>query len=334
MILAGDIGGTKTHLALFRDRGQRLITVREEIFPSQDYASLDELIQKFIHHEESGSIQCACFGVAGPVIHNRCETTNLPWIVDAKQISQRFGIASVLLLNDLQAMAYGALYLTEEEYCVLNQGQLDPQGNRAIIAAGTGLGETILFWNGVEYHASASEGGHADFAPRSPMEIKLLEYLWKRFPRVSYERVLSGPGLVNIYQFLKDTGQGEEPSWLANRLKEEDPAAVITEAALAGTAELCVKAVDLFVSLYGAEAGNLALKALTTGGVYIGGGIAPKMIKKLQDGTFMRSFTDKGRFSSLLSRIPVQVILNEETALLGAASFAQRHVERTRKAKR
>ncbi len=333
MILAGDIGGTKTHLALFRADGKHRRPVRQQIFHSRDYSDLGEILQKWLRGQ-THSIRVACFGVAGPVVHGRCETTNLPWIVDAKPISQRFGIASVVLLNDLQAMAYGALGLSEEEYCVLNKGQPDPHGNKAIIAAGTGLGEAILFWNGVEHHASASEGGHADFAPHSPMEIKLLEYLWKRFTRVSYERVLSGPGLVNIYQFLKDTGQDEEPSWLANRFKEEDPAAVITEVALAGTVELCVKAVDLFVSLYGAEAGNLALKALATGGVYVGGGIAPKMIKKLQDGMFMKSFMDKGRFSSLLSRIPVQVILNEETGLLGAASFAQRHVRRTRRLKR
>lgn len=333
MILAGDVGGTKTHLALFRADGKHRRPVREQIFHSRDYSDLGEILQEWLKRQ-TRSIRIACFGVAGPVIHGRCETTNLPWIVDAKQISQRFRIESVSLLNDLQAMAYGVLHLSEEEYCVLNQGQPDPHGNKAIIAAGTGLGEAILFWNGVEYHASASEGGHADFAPRSPMEIKLLEYLWKRFTRVSYERVVSGPGLVNIYQFLKDTGQGEEPSWLANRLKEEDPAAVITEVALAGTVELCVKAVDQFVSLYGAEAGNLALKSLTTGGVYIGGGIAPKMIKKLQDGTFIRSFMDKGRFSSLLGRVPIWVILNEETSLLGAASFARRHVRRTRRAKR
>jgi len=333
MILAGDIGGTKTHLALFHTDGKRLRLGQHQIFPSRNYSGLEMILKEWIAGK-ANSIRVACFGVAGPIVKGRTKATNLPWIIDAARIRRRFKMDSVILLNDLEAMAYGALSLEKKDTYVLNLGRPILHGNRAVIAAGTGLGEAILFWNGSEYRASPSEGGHADFAPRSPVEIKLLEYLWKRFPQVSYERVLSGPGLVNIYQFLRDTGQGEEPSWLANRLKEEDPAVVITEVALAGSIELCVKAVDQFVSLYGAEAGNLALKALTAGGMYVGGGIAPKMIKKLQAGTFMRSFMDKGRFSSLLSRVPVQVILNEETPLLGAASFAQRHVRRTRRAKR
>jgi len=332
MILAGDIGGTKTRLALFRVNEKQRKPVRRQTFSSRDYPSLEAILQEWLKGR-TRLIRVACFGVAGPVINGRCETTNLPWIIDAKQISKRFGIASVSLLNDLQAMAYGALHLAEEEYFVLNQGQPDSYGNKAVVAAGTGLGEAILFWNGAEYQASASEGGHGDFAPRSSMEIKLLEYLWKQFTHVSCERILSGPGLVHIYEFLKEMDQSEGPSWLASRLKEKDPAAVITEAALAGTDKLCVRAVDQFVSLYGAEAGNLALKALATGGVYIGGGIAPKILGKLRSGEFMKAFTDKGRYSSLMGRIPVQVILNEETGLLGAASFAQRHVRKTRRAK-
>jgi glucokinase len=332
MILAGDIGGTKTRLALFRAVGNQCKPVRMQSFLSRDYPGLEEILKEWLKGR-TRSIRAACFGVAGPVINARSKTTNLPWIVDAKQISQRFGIASVWLLNDLQAMAYGALQLGEEEYSVLNPGQPDPHGNKAVIAAGTGLGEAILFRDGAEYHASASGGGHTDFAPRSQIEIKLLEYLWKQFTRVSYERVLSGPGLVQIYEFLKETGHNEEPSWLASRLKEKDPATVITEAALAGTDKVCGRALDQFVSLYGAEAGNLALKAFATGGVYIGGGIAPKILDKLRSGEFMKAFTDKGRYSTLMGRIPVQVILNEETGLLGAASFAQRHVRRTRRTK-
>lgn len=333
MILAGDIGGTKTHLGLFSVGGEGRKPVRHKIFPSRDYPGLEEILQEWLK-ERIRSIRVACFGVAGPVVKGRTKATNLPWIIDAARIRRRFKMDSVILLNDLEAMAYGALSLKKKNTYVLNPGRPVLHGNRAVIAAGTGLGEAILFWNGFEYRASASEGGHADFAPRNPLEIQLLEYLLKRFGRVSYERVLSGPGLLNIYQFLKDTGFGKESSWLAARLEREDPAKVITEAGLEGSAPICVKTVDLFVSLYGAEAGNLALKVLATGGMYIGGGIAPKMIKKLEEGTFMKSFMDKGRFSSLLRRIPVRVILSEETALLGAASFARRHVRKTRRAKR
>lgn len=320
MILAGDIGGTKTHLILFRVEGGQLIQVQQEIFPSRAYADLEEVIQRFILKSE-GSIESACFGVAGPVSDGKCETTNLPWIVDSEKIGKAFGIARVVLLNDLEATAYGALGLIEKEYCIINQGQTDLQGNRAVIAAGTGLGEAILFWDGLRFRASASEGGHTDFAPRNSIEINLLEYLLKSFDRVSYERVLSGQGLFNIYRFLRDTGHGEEPPWLSARLAGEDPAAVISEAALARKADLCVKTLEMFVSIYGAEAGNLALKSMATGGVYIGGGIAPKILDALLDGRFMKAFLDKGRFSPLMGQIPVRVILNEKAAILGAASF-------------
>lgn len=320
MILAGDIGGTKTILALFTCDGEEIVPVDEQVFPSRSYADFSQVIQEFLK-DRGGAFSGACFGVAGPVVNGRCETTNLPWTVDADQIGRRFKISSVALLNDLEATAYGALGLTEKGYFSLNPGQAHVGGNRAVIAAGTGLGEAILFWDGSTHRPSASEGGHSDFAPRNPLEIKLLEYLLKRYTRVSYERILSGPGLWNIYQFLKEAGHGEEPSWLSERLSREDPSSVISEAALAGKAELCVEALDLFVSVYGAEAGNLALRALATGGIYVGGGIAPKILSKLIDGTFMKAFLDKGRFASLMSRIPVQVILDEKTALLGAARY-------------
>lgn len=320
-ILAGDIGGTKTRLALFEaDDEKRLKPVDEKIFTSRDYAGLEKILQEWLSGR-SRSIRVACFGVAGPVVNGRCETTNLAWIVDADQISQQFGVASVVLLNDLEATAYGTSYLSEKELCTLNPGQSQPHGNRCVIAAGTGLGEAILFWDGSRYRASASEGGHADFAPRNSTEMRLLEYLLRHYPRVSYERVLSGPGLFNIYRFMKDTAPGEEPPWLSQRLTTEDPGAVISEVALAGKSDLCVKALDLFVSVYGAAAGNLALTAMTTGGVYIGGGIGPKILEKLFDGAFMKAFLDKGRFASFMDRIPVRVILNEKAALLGAARF-------------
>lgn len=320
-ILAGDIGGTKTILALFSEEGKGLRPLREETFPSGDYPDFGEALKEFLK-EGKPALRCAAFGVAGPVLNGRCETTNLPWVVDAAKIARRFSIPSVTLLNDLEAAAYGTLTLTERDFLVLNRAPSETApGNRAIIAAGTGLGEGILFWDGSAYRPSASEGGHADFAPRDPLQVALLEFLWKKYPAVSYERILSGPGLLNVYHFLKEAG-GEEPPWLSRRLAEEDPAAVVSEVALSGKADLCVKALDLFVSVYGAEAGNLALKALATGGVDIGGGIAPKIREKLRDGTFMKAFIDKGRFAPLMSRIPVRVILNEKTGLLGAAYCA------------
>src|SRR5581483_1791439 len=331
-ILAGDIGGTKTILALFsEEKGMPLI--REETFASRRYPDFGEVLQEFMKKEKAPP-KGASFGVAGPVLNGRCETTNLPWIVDAGRIARGFAIPSVALLNDLEATAYGTLVLTEWDYFVLSAGaperlvsETGARGNRAIIAAGTGLGEGILFWNGSRYQPSASEGGHADFAPRNPVQVSLLEFLWRKYPAVSYERILSGPGLFNVYQFFKETGDGEEPPWLSRRLAEEDPAAVVSEAALGGKVDLCVKAVDLFVSVYGAEAGNLALKALATGGIDVGGGIAPKILEKLREGIFMKAFVEKGRFASFMSGIPVRVILNEKTGLLGAAYYASLHLK-------
>jgi glucokinase len=321
MILAGDIGGTKTDIALFQPEGTELIEIRRETFPSRKFNSLDDIIERFLQSEDP-SIHSACFGVAGPVINGRCETTNLPWIIDGTKIRQRFGFPMVILLNDLEAMAYGTLRLSEKEYYSINTGIPQTTGNRCVIAAGTGLGEAILFWNGSQFIASASEGGHADFAPRNSNEIKLLEYLLDRFSRVSYERILSGPGLFNIYQFLKETHQGKEPGWLKESLEKEDPAAVISETALEEKSDLCVKALNLFTSIYGAEAGNLALKGMATGGVYIGGGIGKKILKTLKERSFLDSFKEKGRMGPLMKRIPVKVILNEKVALLGVAHYA------------
>jgi glucokinase len=325
MILAGDIGGTKTLLGLFRAEKDRPIPVREASFRSPDYPGLEGVIREFLG-EETAPVRAASFGIAGPVFGGCSKTTNLPWTVDANQIKREFKIPSVALLNDLEATAYGALHLSDSDFHLLNEGQAVPGGNRAVIAAGTGLGEALLFWDGSRYRPSASEGGHADFAPRGPFEIELLEYLSKRIPHVSYERIVSGPGLLNIFQFMKDTGRAEAPDWLTEKMAVEDPAAVITDAALSGRSEICMHTVDRFVSIYGAEAGNLALKALATGGVYLGGGIAARIVKKLTDGSFMKAFTDKGRYAELLQRIPVRVILNQKAALLGAAHCGLDHL--------
>jgi glucokinase len=324
MILAGDIGGTKTRLAFFTTDGERIKSLVEETFLSREYSSLDEIVRTFVaRHQLSPTY--ASFGVAGPVIAGRCETTNLPWIIDAHQLATQLGIASVTLLNDLEANAHGVAMLQAEDFCVLNQGAAEAKGNAAIIAAGTGLGEAGFYWDGARHYPFASEGGHADFAPRNDLEAELLRYLLRQFAHVSYERVVSGPGLYNIYQFLRDTGRGGEPAWLTDELRQKDPAATISQAALAGRSDLCVQALDLFVSLYGAEAGNLALKVMAAGGVYVGGGIAPKIIEKLTDSTFMQAFVAKGRMQPLLEAMPVRVILNDRTALLGATRYALLH---------
>jgi glucokinase len=316
MILVGDIGGTNTRLALF----EGLQHTHIDIFPSAQYAGLDEIAALFLK-QTGASVEAACFGIAGPVRDGVSKVSNLPWIVDARQISAKLGIERVSLLNDLEANAHGIAVLQPSDLATLNEGAAS-SGNRALISAGTGLGEAGLLAEGNGYRPFASEGGHSDFAPRNEVEIELLRYLLKRWSRVSFERVLSGPGLFNIYEFLRDTGRGSEPAWLAERMHGENPSAVISETALAGSAEICVLALDMFVAIYGAEAGNLALKLMATGGVFVGGGIAPKIAPKLRDSTFMTAFADKGRFRSLLESVPVRVILNDKTALLGAAHYA------------
>lgn len=320
VILAGDIGGTHTRLALF-DRSERLVCRREKKFSSKEFRGLEDIVREFLGGDK---VSNACFGIAGPVRNGRCQTTNLPWVVDAKALSQQLGINFVHLLNDLEANAYGICQLQPSELALLHPGDPGQVGNRALIAAGTGLGEAGLYWNGKEHLPFASEGGHSDFAPRNPIEVELLIYLQKKYGHVSYERVVSGPGLIEIYQFLIDTSRGKINERLQKEMKERNPSTVISEAGRLNTDETCVKALDWFLSLYGAEAGNLALKYLSLGGFYIGGGIAPKLLDKFKEGVFHASFVDKGRFKPLLSSIPIWVILNDQAALLGAASVATR----------
>jgi glucokinase len=248
--------------------------------------------------------------------------TNLPWIVTEKDLKQALGLKHVWLINDLEANANGIHGLTPEDFVTLNRGEEGAIGNAAIISAGTGLGEAGLFWDGNRHLPIASEGGHSDFAPRTDLDMELLIFLRKRFGQVDWESVLSGPGLFHIYEFLRETKRGEEPAWLATELRSEEPPKVITRGALENKSDLCAQALDLFVDYYGAEAANLALKVLATGGVYIGGGIAPKIISKLTDGRFMNAFTGAGRMKSLLAAMPVRVIMNDKTALIGAARFA------------
>jgi glucokinase len=243
-------------------------------------------------------------------------------VVDAEQLAQQFRLTRVWLINDLEANAYGVATLAPEDFVVLNEGTPDAEGNAAVIAAGTGLGEAGLYWDGKQHWPFASEGGHASFAPDDALQVELLQYLKQQFTHVSWERVLSGPGLYNIYTFLRDTQRGIEQAWLTEELRQVDPPAAIAGAALAGTCDLCVQALDLCVALYGAEAGNLALKVMATGGVFVGGGIAPKIVAKLKESTFMRAFCAKGRLQPVLAAIPVRVIMNDKTALYGAARCA------------
>jgi glucokinase len=321
MILAGDVGGTKTTLAIFDEVDQRLEVLEKERFSSQDHKSLEAIVDIFMK-DRHRKVQWACLGVAGPVKKGRSRITNLPWVVDAHVLADYLGVQTVELINDLEANAYGIGVLGPDDFAVLNEGG-HAEGNAAIIAAGTGLGEAGIFWDGRHHHPFACEGGHADFAPRNETEVELLRFLLVRFDRVSYERILSGPGLHSIYQFLRDTAKEEEPTWLKEEISQGDPAAAISKAALSQKSEVCIRALDMFVSLYGAEAGNLALKVMASGGLFVGGGIAPKIIQKLEDGTFMEAYLDKGRMHPLLEAIPVRVVLNEQTALLGAAHCAR-----------
>lgn len=322
-ILAGDIGGTKTVLALYRETARRLEQVREETFKSQEFPRFELILDRFLSAKGHAPVKTICLGVAGPIRNGQCRTTNLPWYLDERSLADAFGVRKVKLLNDLQAMAYGTLFLTENELAVINHGNPPREkGTLAVIAAGTGLGESILCWDAERYLPVASEGGHTDFAPQNEREIALLRFLQSEFGHVSYERVLSGPGLYNVYRFLRDTGYAAEPDWLRMKLQQGDPSVTITEIGLANGHELCTETLRLFISIYGAEAGNLALKAMASSGIYIGGGIALKILDRLRDGTFMQRFTDKGRYADLMKEIPVKVILNDRVALTGAAYYA------------
>ena len=322
MILAGDVGGTKVHLALYDFTNGKLSYTRDKQYPAKDYSGLEAIVKEFLGADK---VSAACFGVPGPVRDGRLRLTNLPWTLDSRELAADLGIQHVFLINDLEANGYGIAELTADQIFTLSEGDGGQVGNRALIAAGTGLGEGLLTWNGHIHVPYPSEGGHTDYGPRNEDEIDLLRFLKQKYNgRVSYERVISGMGLTNIYEFLREVRGMEEPTWLAERIAAaHDPNSVITELALAAKSEICEKALDMFVSAYGAEAGNLALKVLSVGGLYVGGGIAPRILEKLKDGTFMKSFTDKGRLSQLLINMPVRVILESKAALLGAAAFAE-----------
>jgi glucokinase len=324
MIIAGDIGGTKTNVALFEvGEGRVGKPVAQHSYPSARFDSLEDILTDFVRRHPQARITHACFGVAGPVVRGHVDATNLTWEVFDYKLAAAAGLPSVRLINDLEATAYGLGELGPEQLYTLNEGEGERAGHRALIAAGTGLGMAAIYFDGAGYHPMPSEGGHMDFAPRDEREFEMLQYLREKIGgRVSYERVLSGMGIHNIYSFLRDRGHGEEPAWLAEEIRTGDPTAAISRAALAGRSELAATALDIFVGLYGAMAGNLALLLKSVGGLYVGGGIAPKIMPKLTDGTFMRNYEDKGRMSGLVKSIPVRVILDDKTALYGAARCA------------
>lgn len=328
MLLAGDIGGTKTVLALFKEEGGAKFEhqpLREAVFPSSAYNSFEAIIETFLA-DFTGTLSGASFGVAGPVVDNRAEVTNLPWIIDAEVITSRFSVETKLL-NDLEAIAHAVPHLNADDLMVLHAGDPEPRGAIAVIAPGTGLGEAFLVWTGDRYEAYPSEGGHAAFAPITPQQSNLLAYWQKRLDHVSYERLCSGMGIPNIYQYLRDSEAFDEPQWLREQLETAvDPTPVIVQTAvsLSHDVAICSRTLDLFMEILGTEAANLALKVLATGGVYIGGGIPPRILPQLQASRFMALFQRKGRFSDLMARMPVRVIRNPQVALLGAAYEALR----------
>ncbi len=322
MILAGDIGGTKTVLALLRKEPDgNLVCAQEETFASQDFAQFDDILSNFLG--DGVTITSACFGVAGPVVNQRCQTTNLPWLLDTELLKVKLGTHQVKLLNDLEAMALGMLHLPEQDLLELNPNAVRQTGNIAVIAAGTGLGEAVLYWDGYKHLPMATEGGHTDFAARNPQQVLLFNYLSEFFPEhVSCERLISGIGFSHIYDFLR--AENFAPVSVAVPAQPDstqDRNAIISQLGVTGADPLCIEAVRLFVELYGAEAGNLALKSLAVGGVFIGGGIAPKILPVMQSGQFMRAFTAKGRFAGLLGKISVKLSLNQRTPLLGAMHY-------------
>jgi glucokinase len=318
VILAGDVGGTKCNLALFAEKDGILTPVFKQRFASKDFAQFDLIVREFslqaAPHITQEGVRAAGFGVAGPVINNRVRATNLPWTVDASTLAGEIGLKEVVLMNDLGATGHSIEHLASEEFCVLNPGKPEQGGTRALLAAGTGLGQSVLVWDNGRYHVVPSEGGHSDFAPHSEQQIELLRFMRRRYPQVSWELILSGRGFRTLHEFLAPNVKHhsfEDPGM--------DPAPEITRLGLSKECPVCVETLDLWCAIYGSEAGNLALKVLALGGVYVAGGIAVKIIEKIKDGTFLAAFKDKWKFEGLMSNIPVSVILNESAPLMGAA---------------
>ena len=321
LILAGDVGGTSTRLAYFEGDTGGLVALAEANYQSREHSSLIEIVTRFTGQHPL-TVERACFGIAGPVLDGRVRTPNLPWNIESVELAEVLGLPRVQLINDLEANTYGIAALKGDDLLTLNTGESNPIGTIAVVSAGTGLGESLAYWDGTGHRPLPSEAGHADFAPRNEMETELLLYLQAKHGRASYERVLSGPGLLDIYRFLRDKHYFPENPAVIAAMKVGDAPAEITRGALEQSCPLCSKALDIFVAVYGAESGNAALRFLATGGVYLGGGIAPRIIERLKGAAFMVAFGSKGRLSSLVQSVPVHVVLNERTALLGAGRAA------------
>jgi len=318
VILAGDVGGTKCNLALFAEKNGKLEVVFRQRFPSKGFAQFDLIVKEFSRQAapylSNQKIRAAGFGVAGPVIGNRIHATNLPWVVDAATLARELAVDPIVLMNDLGATGHSLQHLPPEDFCVLNAGTPVPDASRALLAAGTGLGQSVLFWDGTRYRVVPSEGGHSDFAPHTDQQIELLRFMRNRYPQVSWELILSGRGFRTIHEFLAPNVKHpifEDP--------DADPAPFITQRGLDKSCPVCVETIDLWTAIYGSEAGNLALKVLALNGVYVAGGIAVKILPKMKDGTFFDAFKDKWHFTNMLGNVPVSVVLNESAPLIGAA---------------
>ena len=321
MILAGEIGATRTRLAAFESEGNKLQCIVEKTYKSQEHSGMAEIISGFIR-TEGIPVHSACFGVAGPVRGGRSKISNLPWTIDSRELAAQLRLSTAGLLNDLEAYAYGVDGLESKDFVTLREGAEDAEGNRAVISARTGLGVAGLYWDGYRHHPFACEGGHVDFAPRNDLEMELARYVRNKYGHVSCERILSGPGIKNIYEFLRDMNKAEEPAWLKDQMDQApDQPALISRLALEKKAQICEQALSLFVTVYGSETGNCALNFMSTGGIFIGGSIAAKIIPKMQDPIFMQSFLDKGRMRSLLEDMPVRIVLNDNAGLIGAARY-------------
>jgi glucokinase len=321
MILAGEIGATRTRLAAFETEGNRLKSVVEKNYVSQQHDGLSGILADFIK-TEGIPVHSACLGVAGPVRAGRSKISNLPWVIDAREVAKQLKLNSVGLLNDLEAYAYGIDGLDSKDFIPLSEGSEEAEGNRAVISAKTGLGMAGLYWDGFRHHPFACEGGHADFAPRNELQMELLAYLQKKYGRISCERILSGPGIRNIYDFLRDAHKVEEPVWLREQMSAApDPPALISQTALEGKAAICDQALSIFVSVFGAVTGNCALNFMSTGGIFIGGSIAAKIVPRMKDPVFLESFLDKGRMETILRDMPVKIVANDDCGMIGAARY-------------
>src|SRR6266436_7319367 len=321
MILSGEIGATRTRLAAFETEGNSLRRVVEKLYMSQEHGGLPAIITDFIR-TEGIPVQSACFGVAGPVKRGRSKISNLPWTIDAGELAKQLKLKAVGLINDLEAYAYGIDALDSTDFVTLNDGSEDEEGNRAVISARTGLGTAGLYWDGFRHHPFACEGGHADFAPRNDLQMEMMAYLQKKYGRISCERILSGPGIKNIYDFLRDAHKAEEPEWLRAQMSAApDPPALISQMALECKSAICDQTLSIFVSVFGAETGNCALNFMSTGGIFIGGSIAAKIIRKMNDPVFLESFLDKGRMATILKDMPVKIVANDDSGMIGAARY-------------